>query len=50
MWALVHDRLQARLAADAGVRKRVAEVERAVADGTTAPTAGAEAIAALLGL
>jgi LAO/AO transport system kinase len=50
MWALVHDRLQARLSADAAVRKRVAEVERAVAEGATAPTAGAEAIAALLGL
>ena len=50
MWAMVHDRLQARLAADAAVRKRVADVERRVAEGAVSPTAGADAIAALLGL
>ena len=49
-WALVHDRLHARLSGDAATRKRVAEIERSVAEGAMTPTAGADAIAALLGL
>lgn len=50
MWALVHERLHARLDADASTRERVRLVERAVAAGKASPTAAADAIATLLGL
>lgn len=50
MWALVHERLESRLRADPALRRRAAALEQEVADGRTSPTAGAEAVAALLGL
>ena len=50
MWALVHERLHERLAGDPALRRRVPEVERAIAQGTLSPTAAAAEIVALLGL
>lgn len=50
MWALVHERLHARLAHDPAVQGRVPAIEQAVAAGRLSPTAGADEIAALLGL
>ena len=50
MWALVHERMHQRLTHDAALRQRVPAIERAVADGAISPTAGADEIAALLGL
>jgi LAO/AO transport system kinase len=50
MWALVHERLHERLAQDPALRRRVPEVERAIAQGTLSPTAAAAEIVALLGL
>lgn len=49
MWALVHERMHARLGGDASARERVRKVERAVAEGKASPTAAADAIATLLG-
>ena len=50
MWALVHERLQERLASDPAVRERVPEIERAVAEGVLLPDAAADEIAGLLRL
>ncbi|MGO4572867.1 methylmalonyl Co-A mutase-associated GTPase MeaB [Microvirga sp. 2TAF3] len=50
MWALVHERLHDRLTHDPAIRKRVPDIERAIAEGTLSPTAGAEEIVGLLGL
>jgi LAO/AO transport system kinase len=50
MWALVHERMQGRVRSDPAVRARVPAIERAVAEGTISPMAGAEEIAGLLGL
>jgi LAO/AO transport system kinase len=50
MWALVEERLQARLRADPKQRDRVKRIEQAAAHGEISPTAGADEIAALLGL
>ena len=50
MWALVHERLHEKLTADRAVRGQVPEIERAVAEGVVSPNAGADEIAALLGL
>ncbi|HEX8666088.1 MAG TPA: methylmalonyl Co-A mutase-associated GTPase MeaB [Beijerinckiaceae bacterium] len=50
MWALVDERLHARLAGDAAHRERMRRIEQAVAKGEMSPTAGAEEIAILLGL
>ena len=50
MWALVHERVHDRLKADPAVRSRVPAIEKAVADGTLSPMAGADALATLLGL
>jgi LAO/AO transport system kinase len=50
MWALVHERMHARLTHDAALRRRVPAIERAVAEGAISPTAGADEVAALLGL
>jgi LAO/AO transport system kinase len=50
MWALVHERLHDRLAQDAEIRRRVPEIEKAIATGTLSPTAGADEIIGLLGL
>jgi LAO/AO transport system kinase len=50
MWALVHERLHERLNDDPTVRGRVPAIERALAEGTLSPTAGAEEIVELLGI
>ena len=50
MWALVHERLQERLAGDPAVRGRVPDIEEAVASGKLSPVAGADEIASLVGL
>ncbi len=50
MWAMVEDRLHARLHADPQVRKRVPELEAEVAAGTLAATVAADEIASMLGL
>ncbi len=50
MWALVHERLHERLTQDAALRRRVPEIEQAIAGGTLSPTAGAAEIVRLLGL
>lgn len=50
MWALVHEHLHDRLTHDPALRKRVPEIEQAIADGTLAPNAGASEIVKLLGL
>jgi LAO/AO transport system kinase len=50
MWALVHERLHERLTHDPALRERVPEIERAIADGTLSPTAGAGEIVKLLGI
>jgi LAO/AO transport system kinase len=50
MWALVDERLHARLSGDAAQRERVRRVEQAVAQGEISPTAGADELTALLGL
>lgn len=50
MWALVHERLHERLTHDPALRQRVPEIERAIADGTLSPNAGASEIVSLLGI
>jgi LAO/AO transport system kinase len=50
MWALVEERLHARLTEDAASRDRVAALERQVTEGALSPTAAADEIAAILGL
>jgi len=50
MWALVEERLHARLAGDAASRARVGDLERQVTEGVLSPTAAADEIAAILGL
>jgi LAO/AO transport system kinase len=50
MWALVEERLHARLSEDAASRDRVAALERQVTEGALSPTAAADEIAAILRL
>ncbi len=50
MWALVHERIHEKLATDPALRGRVPAIERALAEGSLSPTAGADEIAALLGI
>ncbi len=50
MWAMVEDRLQARLRHDPVLKARTPALEAAVAAGTLAPTLAAEEIALALGL
>jgi LAO/AO transport system kinase len=50
MWALVHERLHEKLAADPLIRGRAPAIERAVAEGSLSPNAGADELAELLGL
>jgi LAO/AO transport system kinase len=50
MWALVHERLYERLHHDRALRQRVPEIEKAIADGTLSPNAGASEIVKLLGI
>lgn len=48
MWAMLEDRLKARLRADPAVRARVKQTEAAVADGRMTPAVAADAVMALL--
>ncbi|MDR6871584.1 LAO/AO transport system kinase [Bosea sp. BE125] len=50
MWAMVQDRLQAKLRLDPALKARTPELEAAVAAGRLAPTLAAEEIAQALGL
>ena len=50
MWALVEDRMRERIATDPRLRERLPTIEAAVAAATLSPAAGADEIAALLGL
>lgn len=50
MWALVNERLHERLTHDPALKKRVPEIEKAIAEGTLPPNAGASEIVKLLGL
>ena len=50
MWAMVEDRLQARLRGDPEVKARLPALEEAVAAGRLAPTLAADEIAGLVGL
>jgi len=50
MWALVQDRLQAKLRHDPGLKARTPKLEAAVAAGEMAPTLAADEIARALGL
>ena len=50
MWALVHERLHERLTQDPALRRRVPEIEQAIAQGILSPNAAAAEIVTLLGL
>ncbi len=50
MWAIVEQRLHARLATDPKLKTRLPELERAVADGALSPALAAGEIVATLGL
>ena len=50
MWALVQERMRDRIATDPRLRARLPAIEAAVSDATMSPAAGADEIAALLGL
>lgn len=50
MWAMVHERLRARLTDDASLRQRLPAIEAGLAGGSLSPAAAADEIAALLGL
>ncbi len=48
MWAMLEDRLKARLRSDPAVRAKVKQTEAAVADGRMTPAVAADTVAALL--
>ena len=50
MWALVNERLHERLTQDPVLKKRLPDIERAIAEGNVSPDAGASEIVKLLGL
>jgi LAO/AO transport system kinase len=50
MWAMLEDRLQARLRSDARVRAKLPSLEAAVADGRMSPAVAVDEIATLAGL
>ncbi|MCC0006290.1 MAG: methylmalonyl Co-A mutase-associated GTPase MeaB [Methylobacteriaceae bacterium] len=50
MWSMLEERLLSRLRTDPTVRKRLPELERAVADGALTPTLAVEEIAAHMGV
>jgi LAO/AO transport system kinase len=50
MWAMLEERLTARLRSDASVRTKLRQAETQVASGKLAPTLAVEEIAALLGI
>jgi LAO/AO transport system kinase len=50
MWAMLEERVQARLKSDASVRAKLPKLEAAVAEGKMSPAVAVEEIAALLGV
>lgn len=50
MWAMLEDRFFAKLRGDRGLRDKISALERAVAQGDTAPSAAVEEIAGLIGV
>jgi len=50
MWAMIEDRLRARMTADPGLKARLTALEAAVAAGKVAPALAAEEIARAMGL
>jgi LAO/AO transport system kinase len=50
MWALLEDRLRARLASDPGLKSKLPQIEHAVAEGTLSPALAVDDIVAMLGL
>ncbi len=50
MWAMLEERLRDRVSASGPVQARLPALERAVAEGSISPAAGADELAALLGL
>lgn len=48
MWAMLEDRLKARLRADPAIRTKVKQIESAVADGRMTPTVAADTVSGLL--
>jgi LAO/AO transport system kinase len=50
MWAMVEDRIRARLREDPALREASPRIEEAVAAAILSPAAGADEIAALLGV
>jgi LAO/AO transport system kinase len=50
MWAMVEERMRARLAHDRATRERVGALEQRVTEGALSPSGAADEIAALLGL
>ena len=50
MWAMLEERMRDRLATNPAVRERLPALEAAVADGEVSPAAGADELAALLGI
>jgi LAO/AO transport system kinase len=48
MWAMLEERLKARLRSDPSVRSKVKQAEAAVADGRMTPAVGADTVVALL--
>ncbi|MEH2509619.1 LAO/AO transport system kinase [Nitrobacteraceae bacterium AZCC 1564] len=48
MWAMLEERLKARLRSDPAVRSKVKQAEAAVADGRMTPAVGADTVVALL--
>jgi LAO/AO transport system kinase len=50
MWAMLEERLFARLRSDPAVRAKLPQIEAAVADGRLSPTLAVDEIAAMLGL
>lgn len=50
MWAMVEERLREKMLTSPAVRARLPDLEAAVAEGAVSPAAGADELAALLGL
>lgn len=50
MWAMLDERLRARLRSDAKIRARLPEIEKSVFDGALSATLAADEVAGLLGL
>jgi LAO/AO transport system kinase len=48
MWAMLEDRMKARLRSDPAIRTKVKQLEAAVADGRMTPTVAADTVSALL--